>query len=302
MEERKIKFPIAALLILYTALSNFINVFRNIGYVGKGITVMTLLSMLLTAVAFGALGVVLLMKRRDIVLVAALALPAAVGLIQLSFGMFLIYLTAAALAAVCTGVLPQLEQYRDLAKKFWFVPAAISALTNAIGFVRYLGSGLGVAILLGSVFGMLIGILAILLLCKWIVDPYASVQDIVEEGERFVGGDAASGYIPMVKHVLLMLFLGGIWLYVWIYKTTKFLNNAPEMEYRNPTTKLLLCMFVPFYYLYWVYQSAKRIDRISAEQGVPSDSATTNLILAIFIGIVPPILMQSKINAMSGMA
>ena len=299
MEERKIKFPIAAILYLITAFTNFINV---ISYISNGYRLKAVIITLLVVIAFAALAVVLLMKRRDVVLVAALALPAAVGLIQLNFGMFLIYLTAAALAAVCTGVLPQLEQYRDLAKKFWFVPAAISALFSVINVVRYFGLGLGFAGVLGNLIGTAIGLAGLLLLCKWIVDPYASVQDMVEEGERFVGGDAASGYIPMVKHVLLMLFLGGIWLYVWIYKTTKFLNNAPEMEYRNPTTKLLLCMFVPFYYLYWVYQSAKRIDRISAEQGVPSDSATTNLILAIFIGIVPPILMQSKINAMSGMA
>ena len=299
MEERKIKFPIAAILYLITAFTNFINV---INYISNGYRAKTVIITLLVVIAFAALAVVLLMKRRDIVLVAALALPAAVGLIQLNFGMFLIYLTAAALAAVCTGVLPQLEQYRDLAKKFWFVPAAISALFSVINVVRCFGLGLGFAGVLGNLIGTAISLAGLLLLCKWIVDPYASVQDMVEEGERFVGGDAASGYIPMVKHVLLMLFLGGIWLYVWIYKTTKFLNNAPEMEYRNPTTKLLLCMFLPFYYLYWVYQSAKRIDRISAEQGVPSDSATTNLILAIFIGIVPPILMQSKINAMSGMA
>ena len=67
---------------------------------------------------------------------------------------------------------------------------------------------------------------------------------------------------------------------------------------RNPTTKLLLCMFVPFYSIYWVYKSAQRLDKLAARKGIPSDLATLCLILAIFVGIIPPILMQDKINAL----
>ena len=68
---------------------------------------------------------------------------------------------------------------------------------------------------------------------------------------------------------------------------------------RNPTTKLLLFIFIPFYGWYWTYKSAQRIDKLSAAQGIPSDISTLCLILAIFVGIVPPILMQDKINALA---
>ena len=56
-------------------------------------------------------------------------------------------------------------------------------------------------------------------------------------------------------------------------------------------------MFIPFYGIYWIYKSAQRIDKLAASKGIPSDLSTLCLILAIFIGIIPPILMQDKMNA-----
>ena len=100
----------------------------------------------------------------------------------------------------------------------------------------------------------------------------------------------------LAAHVLLLLFVGGIWRCIWIYRTTRYLNCLPDEEYRNPGTKLLLCMFVPFYSIYWVYKSAQRIDKLAAQSGVVSDLAVVCLILEIFIPLIPPILMQDKIN------
>lgn len=104
------------------------------------------------------------------------------------------------------------------------------------------------------------------------------------------------GYCNLLSHVLLLLFTFGIWQFIWIYKTTSYLNKTPNEEYRNPTTKLLLCMFIPFYYIYWIYKSARRIDKLAIGKGQPSDISTLCLILSIVIGIVPPIIMQDKIN------
>ena len=100
----------------------------------------------------------------------------------------------------------------------------------------------------------------------------------------------------LAAHVLLLLFVGGIWRWIWIYRTTRYLNCLPDEEYRNPGTKVLLCMFVPFYSIYWVYKSAQRIDKLAAQSGVVSDLAVACLILELFIPLIPPILMQDKIN------
>lgn len=106
----------------------------------------------------------------------------------------------------------------------------------------------------------------------------------------------ADGYCDLLTHILLLLFTFGIWQYIWIYKTTSYLNNTPNEEHRNPTTKLLLCMFIPFYYIYWIYKSAQRIDKLAISKGQQSDISTLCLIWSIVIGIVPPIIMQDKIN------
>ena len=103
----------------------------------------------------------------------------------------------------------------------------------------------------------------------------------------------------LVGHILLLLFIGSIWQYIWIYRVTKALNRVPGEEQRNPVTKLLLCMFVPFYYIYWIYKSCKRIDKLAATRGLSSDISTLCLILSILIGIVPPIIMQEKMNAIA---
>ena len=75
----------------------------------------------------------------------------------------------------------------------------------------------------------------------------------------------------MAQHVLLLLLTCGIWLYIWIYRTTGYLNRLEDEEPQNPTTKLLLCMFVPFCFIYWIYKNAQRLDKLAAQNGIASD-------------------------------
>lgn len=123
---------------------------------------------------------------------------------------------------------------------------------------------------------------------------YASVLTDTKAKKPALPGD---GHFDMVVHILLLLLLGGIWQCIWICRTTKYLNICEDEKHRDPLVALLLCMFVPFYFIYWTYKSAQRIDKMAAAKGISSDIATLCLILAFFIGIVPPILMQSKLNA-----
>lgn len=104
------------------------------------------------------------------------------------------------------------------------------------------------------------------------------------------------GYCEMIKHILLLVFTFGIWNYVWIYRTTRFLNCVKGEEQRSELNQLLLCLFVPFYVIYWIYKSAQRIDKLAAQRGVESDIALISLLFAIFIYILAPIFMQDKIN------
>ena len=104
------------------------------------------------------------------------------------------------------------------------------------------------------------------------------------------------GYVSMGAHIAGLFLTFGIYLLVWIYRMTAALNRDESEPPRSPGAKLALCMFVPFYSLYWTYKSAQRLDRLSEKYGQSSNMATLCLVLAIFVGFVPPIIMQDKLN------
>ena len=105
------------------------------------------------------------------------------------------------------------------------------------------------------------------------------------------------GYCRLGKHIALSLFTFGIWPLIWTYRTTRFLNKTPGAEQYNPTSKLLLCLFVPFYQIYWYYKHGQRIDIYAKHKNLnTSDMATMCLIFGIFLPIVSNILMQDRIN------
>lgn len=112
---------------------------------------------------------------------------------------------------------------------------------------------------------------------------------------------SGNGYISLSMHIVLLLFTGGIWQLIWIYKTTEFLNRVKGQEHSNPTSSLLLCMFIPFYSIFWFYKQGQKLDAYTREKGANlSEMATVCLILGIFIPFVAAILMQDRLNKLSG--
>lgn len=85
-------------------------------------------------------------------------------------------------------------------------------------------------------------------------------------------------------------------MFAWIYATTSALNAFRDEPDRSSLTQLLLCLFVPFYLIYWTYSSAQRIDRINNERNVTDNFSTVALILSIFVPFIAIIAMQDKIN------
>lgn len=151
----------------------------------------------------------------------------------------------------------------------------------------------------GAALPILLDVIFYITLILWAV----IIINIHREKERNGNSEVTTetygaGYFSLAGHILLLFFTMGIWLLIWTYRTTKYLNSM-EVEYRNPVTKLLLCMFVPFYNIYWTYKSALIIDKYSKKTGVPCDISMVCLILAIFVPIIPPILIQHKINSIA---
>ena len=128
----------------------------------------------------------------------------------------------------------------------------------------------------------------------------------------------ANGHMGIIDHILLFLFTFGIGPFVWIYRATRALNEMPNERY-SPGKEVLLCLFVPFYFIFWLYKHGRRIDALAEEKlQIYSNVAPLCLFLGILVplaplvasvisllGIVMPfaalliasIAMQNKINA-----
>lgn len=200
----------------------------------------------------------------------------------------------------------RLPQDRAAVKKVWFVPAAC----YAVGVIIWSSWAAAHYRIRTSyfVFDLLLNGLGLLLAMLWVVNPDAFAQKTANasdlgqpESAAPASGAAATAestaYYNLGMHVVLLLLTFGVWYLIWIYRMTGYLNRVKDEQPRNPTNQLLLCIFVPFYTVWWVYQSAQRIDKLAATKGIASDLSMLCLILAIFVGVVPPILMQDKINA-----
>ena len=267
-------FAAAAIILLIIAVIRLLGWYFNF----KG---------LLCAAATGFLGAVLLMKRRDNLLLIAAGV---FTLVNLLFGGIIAFVGSALLLfAVLVMTTEYLPQLRDLVKKAWFVPAIVMFLAELLGVYSF-GTFL---------FALCVGGGAVL--CgMWLAYP-----DGMEKGNKAAGSDeeenttvsapVADGYCELFKHVLLLLITFGVWYFVWIYRTTRYLNRVGEE--RKPVAKLLLCMFVPFYMMYWTYKSAQRVDTLAASVGVDSRLSTLCLILSAFLPVLTPVLLQDKINA-----
>lgn len=200
----------------------------------------------------------------------------------------------------------RLPQDRAAVKKVWFVPAACYAVGVIIWWIW--GAAHAAHYASSFVFDLLLNALGLLLAMLWVVNSDAFAQKTANasdpgqpESAAPASGAAATAestaYYNLGMHVVLLLLTFGVWYLIWIYRMTGYLNRVEDEQPRNSTNQLLLCIFVPFYTVWWVYQSAQRIDKLAAAKGIASDLSTLCLILAIFVGVVPPILMQDKINA-----
>lgn len=103
-------------------------------------------------------------------------------------------------------------------------------------------------------------------------------------------------YTSLLRYILLSVFTFGIWPLIWVYRITNELNCVPGFEYRSPVKKLLLFIFVPYYMIYWYYQSALRVDAAAKNKQVPSDIAVLSLAFAFFFPFGAGLLIQGKLN------
>lgn len=268
---------------------------------------------MLSLICYAYIAATLFMGKRDILPVAGFGALAFTSLLWLFksgsfFGLILNLIDLASFFTlafiVVASMTDYLPQFKDTTKTLWFLPGALAGAHFVLFFLQLLFTGI-FKYVAPSLPWSIVEIAIIFLAALWAVyvdqlpaavGSSATSNTASSSASPAAANNYGEGYISMGMHIALLLLTGGIWMYIWVYRVTKYLNCVKDEEYRNPTTKLLLCMFVPFYFIYWTYKSAQRIDKLAQSKGIASDISTLCLILAIFVGIVPPILMQDKMN------
>lgn len=254
--------------------------------------------------------------KRSVVTAIGFALMTAASFVTalryIAYGMDIAHILQQVMPLLCTAsaaifalalTTNALGEVKTFAKKAFFLPSILSLLNwlqLLFGAVLTLITGFGfwaaglrslIVAFLGSI------LLAVALFFSM---AYLAGEDGAEPQPTVRENDGTDYSCGLIKHILLLLFTFGIWQCIWIYRTTRFTNQLETEEELSPGIQLLLYLFVPFYSLYWTYKCSKRIDAISHANGLGSDLAVLCLILAIFISIVPPILMQDQINTIVG--
>ncbi len=293
MENKRVKFPIATIFLILSSLVFIIApFFYSVGFIYillpiiSNIVVCIFLfkkeinKVFLLATASLMLHVIFWINRCSNLFLA----------IMLFAGVLLEFIIAA-------EVIPQLSKCKDFTKKLYFIPAVLFLVLALWEIITDFYFGMPQIIFLTEA-------LTFYFLANWCVNPLEDVKNIEKHQTNEYDFnkdnncclDYNESYCELVKHILLSLFTFGIWMLIWIYKTTKALNKAPNSEKYDPTKKLLLCMFVPFYMIYWFYKHAEKIDKLNAVAGNKTDNTTMYLLLGIFIPVVACILMQDNIN------
>ena len=308
MNAKKISTPIAATLLAICVALSLLNT-----------NIINLISCAI--LAFVSIG--LFMKKRDNLLIIALLCHTVANVIKFvaygfSISMFVSIIISLLIVLIALVNCEQSLIKYDFSKikrsinAIFFVPAILNIylVINSYNFLLQCSiyntlfnrANLYNSVWVHQFFQLIVYVVytvALFLLGAWLKDPYKEVtaQQATETGSSAKTTSCEEAYCSLGKHILLCLFTCGIWSLIWTYRTTKFLNKAPNAQWYNPTTKLLLCMFVPFYQIYWFYKHGQRIDALANQKKLAgSDMATLCLILGIFIPIVACILMQEKIN------
>lgn len=105
-----------------------------------------------------------------------------------------------------------------------------------------------------------------------------------------------SEYNHVAKHIFLTIITLGVWQLIWIYNVTKNLNGKTSAKERKPVAQLLLCVFLPFYFVYWLCTTIICVENYGKEYNVKFRLSSLSLILSFICPIVSTAFIQDNIN------
>lgn len=179
-----------------------------------------------------------------------------------------------------------LPKLGEKAEKLWFIPAVgcgILSLWGAISAFPFVG------VFFQQLFLGGIKTAALLFASLWIVYPDGLPESEFPEAT----GD---GYRSIIKLLLLCVFTFGIYDFIWIYRTSKYLNRVNSETKQQPGHQVAACIFLGLfgYFHYWAYKNAQRVDTLAHEKGIQSNIAFMCLLFGPFF--ISSLIIQDRIN------
>lgn len=187
------------------------------------------------------------------------------------------------------------EMIKEWARKLWWIPGAICACSRfyvvyRLLLFRYISS-------LETFFTSAFAIITVFSLCKWMANPYEKEVDLNETVDVSIEDQLI--YCGLLKQIIFIFFFGMIYISVWMYRITGYLNKVSTRRYRSPGVSLICFWLVPFYSFFWWYESAKRVENRGKELGREYHIAGLYTFLSVFFSFIPAILLQNKLNEFS---
>lgn len=107
-------------------------------------------------------------------------------------------------------------------------------------------------------------------------------------------------YLDIAKHIFFTIITFGIWHLIWMYNFTENLNKVGEAEKRAPIRELLLCVFLPLYYIFWTYKTAGNTELYAEEKGRNFNIDILCLVLSVINPLLASVIIQDKTNIIVG--
>lgn len=104
-------------------------------------------------------------------------------------------------------------------------------------------------------------------------------------------------YADMNKHLLLCFFTGPIWYFIWVYRTTKTVNEiSGEYDKYKPGVTALKHL-IPFYSFFWFFTQAERVgEQLFKKEEDEKKMGLVALLLHFTDTFAGMIYLQDKIN------
>ena len=190
----------------------------------------------------------------------------------------------------------------DKLRKYWYLPALLLAVTLLYGLCLGLltalfgyGSRWAGFSEYASLRTLLWGALAFCLGLRAAGHEELPVRAGPGDAE---GGAPAVRYCSPAKLLFLTLITLGIWMLVWIYRTTAALLPFEDRHPRKPWLEVICCLLLPFYVVYWLYRSAQ-LAALAADGEEDWHFSTLCLVLGALLRPVSMLLVQEKLNVLA---